>query len=154
MSGEAAYRLPAAPHCTIDSKQDYRSKNTMSLELSGIHKVYSQAHAGETLEALRDINLTVEAGSFVSIIGPSGCGKTTLLRIICGLEQPTRGTVLLGGRKIDKPDGSIGLIFQEFALFPWRNVIDNIGFSLEVQNVPKQERRRTGIVLPQEVRSG
>ena len=60
----------------------------MSLELRGIHKVYSQAHAGETLEALRDINLTVEAGTFMSIIGPSGCGKTTLLRIICGLESP------------------------------------------------------------------
>ena len=117
----------------------------MNLELSGIHKVYSQAHAGETLEALRDINLTVEAGTFMSIIGPSGCGKTTLLRIICGLEQPTRGTVLLGGRKIDKPDGSIGLIFQEFALFPWRNVIDNIGFSLEMQNVPRQERRKRAL---------
>lgn len=123
------------------SEPTIEAEHTMSLELTGINKVYSQAHSGETLEALRDINLTIEAGSFASIIGPSGCGKTTLLRIICGLEQPTRGTVLLGGRQIDKPDGSIGLIFQEFALFPWRSVVDNIGFSLEIQNVPKHERR-------------
>jgi len=117
----------------------------VSLELTSISKVYSQAHTGETLEALRDISLTVEAGTFVSIIGPSGCGKTTLLRIICGLERPTGGTILLGGKQIEKPDGSIGLIFQEFALFPWRNVIDNIGFSLEIQKVPRHKRRERAL---------
>lgn len=112
----------------------------MSLELIAISKVYAQAHHNETLEALRDISLTVEEGAFVSIIGPSGCGKTTLLRIICGLEQPTSGKILLRGGQIVKPDGTIGLIFQEFALFPWRNVMDNIGFSLEIRDVPRKQR--------------
>ncbi|MEE8380894.1 MAG: ABC transporter ATP-binding protein, partial [Thermodesulfobacteriota bacterium] len=80
-------------------------------------------------------------GDFVSIIGPSGCGKTTLLRIISGLEQPSTGKIFLRGKEIERPYGQVGLIFQEYALFPWRTVIDNIDFGLEIKKVPKKKRK-------------
>jgi NitT/TauT family transport system ATP-binding protein len=92
------------------------------------------------MEALRDINLEIKEGEFICFIGPSGCGKTTLLRIIAGLEKPTTGQVLLDGQEIKGPGPERGMVFQEYSLFPWKTVIDNIGFGLELKRVPKVER--------------
>ena len=112
----------------------------MSLELVNISKTYLHVNTKEEIEAVRDINFKVEDGEFVSIIGPSGCGKTTLLRIISGLAQPYAGKILLQGKEIEKPYGQVGLIFQEYALFPWRTVIGNIIFGLEIKKIPKKKR--------------
>ena len=111
------------------------------LELVNINKIFSNTNTNEKIEALTDISFGVEEGKFVSIIGPSGCGKTTLLRIISGLEQPSTGKIILKGKESEKPYGQVGLIFQEYALFPWRTVIDNIGFGLEIKNIPKAKRK-------------
>ena len=113
----------------------------MSLELDGINKNFFQEDTQTELKVLSGINCTVNDGEFISIIGPSGCGKTTLLRIISGLEKPSAGRMLLKNNEIKNPYGQVGLIFQEYALFPWRTVIDNIAFSLEIKNVPKKKRR-------------
>lgn len=113
----------------------------MILELSNISKYFSDANNNESIEALRRISFHVEEGKFVSIIGPSGCGKTTLLRIISGLEQPSSGTIILKGKELEETHGQVGLIFQEFALFPWRTVTDNIAFGLEIKNIPKPKRK-------------
>lgn len=113
----------------------------MSLELVNIGKFYSHLNTKEEIEAVRDVSFKVEDGEFISIIGPSGCGKTTLLRIISGLEQPSTGKIFLKGKEIEKPYGQIGFIFQEYALFPWRTVINNIDFGLEIKNVPKKKRK-------------
>jgi NitT/TauT family transport system ATP-binding protein len=113
----------------------------LSLELVDLNKTYFNAPNKEDIEAVREINFKVEDGEFISIIGPSGCGKTTLLRIISGLEKPSTGKIFLQGKEMEKPYGQVGLIFQEYALFPWRTVIDNIDFSLEIKKVPKEKRK-------------
>jgi NitT/TauT family transport system ATP-binding protein len=94
------------------------------------------------VEALKNINLDIEEGEFICLIGPSGCGKTTLLRIIAGLESPTSGAITLGGKQIPGPHPDRGMVFQEFNLFPWRNVRRNVEFGLETKGISKGERHR------------
>jgi NitT/TauT family transport system ATP-binding protein len=107
------------------------------LELKHISMVYSQR--GHRFEALRDVSVDIEAGEFISIVGASGCGKTTLLRIADGLVRPTRGEVSVDGRPVSGPGPDRGFVFQQDALFPWRTVIDNVIFGLEVQGHHKAE---------------
>ena len=97
---------------------------------------------GEPTVTLKDMNLEIEEKEFICIVGASGCGKTTLLRIIAGLETTTEGTILLSGKPIEGTDTDRGMVFQEYSLFPWKNVIDNIAFGLEMQGIPKAERRQ------------
>ncbi|MBU4075537.1 MAG: ABC transporter ATP-binding protein [Euryarchaeota archaeon] len=92
------------------------------------------------INALEKVNLEVKDKEFICILGPSGCGKTTLLRIIAGLDKPTAGEVLLDDIRVDKPGQDRGMVFQDYSLFPWRTVIDNIAFGLEVLGVDKKER--------------
>jgi len=108
------------------------------LTVSNVSRVF-ESDTG-MVEALRDISLEVSDKEFVCFIGPSGCGKTTLLRVIAGLDQPTSGEVLLDGVAIQSPDPERGMVFQEYSLFPWRTIIDNIAFGLEIKGVPKAER--------------
>jgi len=96
---------------------------------------------GEPTVALKDINLAIEEKEFICIVGASGCGKTTLLRIIAGLETTSEGQILLSGRPIEGTDTDRGMVFQEYSLFPWKSVIDNIAFGLEMRGIPKTERR-------------
>ena len=90
--------------------------------------------------ALSGVSFTVNAGEFVCIVGPSGCGKTTLLRLIAGLEQPTSGIIKMDGKVVTGPGSDRGMIFQEYALFPWRTVTGNIEFGLELKGLKKSER--------------
>ena len=88
--------------------------------------------ATEPLVALDDASFTFEQGEFVSLLGPSGCGKTTLLRIVAGLIPRTSGTVTIAGREVTGPYGDYGFVFQSPSLMPWRNVLDNVLFPMEV----------------------
>src|ERR1700730_11879907 len=117
---------------------DLRSSHN-KLELRGISMLYSRR--GRRFEALRNIALQVEAGQFISIVGASGCGKTTLLRIVDGLIMPTRGEVRVDGQTVSKPGPDRGFVFQQDALFPWRTVLDNVVFGLEVQGKSKRESK-------------
>ena len=90
--------------------------------------------------ALSGVSFTVNAGEFVCIVGPSGCGKTTLLRLIAGIEQPTSGIIKMDGKVVTGPGSDRGMIFQEYALFPWRTVTGNIEFGLELKGLKKSER--------------
>jgi NitT/TauT family transport system ATP-binding protein len=94
---------------------------------------------GSELEAIRDVNLTIHKEEFICILA-LGCGKTTLLRTIAGLDRVTSGEIMLDGEKIDGPNPKIGIVFQEYSLFPWRNVIDNVAFGLEMQGMGPEER--------------
>jgi NitT/TauT family transport system ATP-binding protein len=115
------------------------SLSLKKLELNGISMLYSRR--GQRFEALRNISFEVEAGEFISIVGASGCGKTTLLRIVDGLIMPTRGEVRVDGSAVTKPGPDRGFVFQQDALFPWRTVLDNVVFGLEVQGKSKRESR-------------
>ncbi len=108
------------------------------LEIKGVSKQFLAD--GKEMVALQDINLEIEDNEFICFIGPSGCGKTTLLRIVAGLEEATEGTVTLDGDPIKGPGPERGMVFQEYSLFPWRTVIDNIVFGLELKGIPVAER--------------
>ena len=93
-------------------------------------------------EVLKGVSFTVESGNFLSLLGPSGCGKSTILRIICGLETPDSGEVLVDGvdvTKVRPEKRNIGLVFQNYALFPSMNVAKNVGYGLKLQKVPEKE---------------
>lgn len=98
---------------------------------------------GTFTQALKDVNLEIGDKEFICLVGPSGCGKTTFLRIIAGLETATTGSVTIEGRAVTGPDPKRGMVFQEYSLFPWRRVIDNVAFGLEMKGVAKEERRQT-----------
>jgi NitT/TauT family transport system ATP-binding protein len=91
--------------------------------------------------ALHDVSLQVLPGEFVCVVGPSGCGKTTLLRVIDGLVEPDAGEVLIDGSPQPPPGPHAGFVFQSFRLLPWRTVIDNVEFPLQIQKLHKQARR-------------
>ena len=113
------------------------------LELKHIDRTYVDGQNGaNTVEALRDINLEVYKGEFVSIIGASGCGKTTLLRLIGGLDAPQGGEVLLNGEKITGPDPQRGYVFQQGSLFPWLTVEQNIASGLKARHVYRKQKER------------
>jgi len=94
-----------------------------------------------TLTALKDLDFTVRSGEFLTLVGPSGCGKSTLLDLLLGLGKPTKGRILIDGREIDGPGLDRGIVFQQYALFPWKTVRGNVEFGLEAQGIPKKERR-------------
>lgn len=112
----------------------------MTLVLQDLSKSFVIDGKSE-VEALSHLDLEVSEGEFVSILGPSGCGKTTLLRIIAGLDHASGGTILLNGNPISGPCPRMAMIFQEYSLYPWKTVIDNIAFGLEVKGVETQARR-------------
>jgi len=105
------------------------------LELTNVTKSFD----GEP--ALEDITLTVPEKAFLCILGPNRCGKSTLLRLIAGLDTPTGGRILLDGQPVVGPGPERGLVFQEYALFPWRTVTQNITFGLELKGLAKAERQ-------------
>ncbi len=90
--------------------------------------------------AVDDFTIDVKKGELISIVGPSGCGKTTILRSIAGLLQPTSGTIKIGDNEVKGPGSDRGMVFQDFALFPWRTVKQNVKFGMEMAGVPKEER--------------
>jgi NitT/TauT family transport system ATP-binding protein len=91
-------------------------------------------------EAVRDVTITVEPHEFVSLIGPSGCGKSSLLSIVAGFTKPTRGTTLLDGVPIRKPGAERGVVFQQYSLFPWLRVRENVEFGLKMAGVSRSKR--------------
>lgn len=98
-----------------------------------------------TAHALKDVSLTIKDGEFVCVVGPSGCGKTTLLNILAGFVEPTAGEILINGKPRREAKLSIGVVFQEYALFPWRTALRNVEYGLEIKGVPKQERRELAL---------
>jgi NitT/TauT family transport system ATP-binding protein len=96
--------------------------------------------AEDGVTALDNVSFTVAPGEFLAVIGPSGCGKSTLFNIIGGLLGGYDGRIAVAGEKVYGPHASIGMVFQEESTFPWRNVVDNVAFPLEIAGMPKRER--------------
>ncbi len=107
-----------------------------------IRKVFpNKREKNAGIEALGGINLEIREGEFFAIVGPSGCGKSTFLEIVAGLTKPTSGSIYIDGRPVDSPDHNRSIVFQGYALFPWRTVMENIAYGLEEKGVPKPKRK-------------
>ena len=102
----------------------------MTIEIKNICKSFEGKN--KNLSVLKDINLTINDGELICLLGPSGCGKTTLLRLIAGLEQPSSGEIIANGEVVKKPSGDRAVIFQQYSLFPWLTVLQNVTFGLEM----------------------
>ena len=111
------------------------------VEIRNVSKVFKLQD--QTIDALADANLSIAKGEFICLIGASGCGKSTLLRIMAGFEQPTSGQALMWGKPIEDPEPSRGMVFQDYALFPWLSVRDNIGFGPTARGLSSGEVRAT-----------
>lgn len=109
------------------------------IEIQGLSKTY-MSKSGEEVMAIDHIDLTFKAHSLTCIVGPSGCGKSTILRIASGLEKATQGQVIYRHRPVTKPSAEIGLVFQEYSLFPWLSVLDNVAAGLRFAGVGKRTR--------------
>ncbi len=118
------------------------AKDTI-IEVENVNKVWSPRQRGRPpVIALTRMSFAIVRGQFVVLLGPSGCGKSTLLRMIAGLDRPTEGEVRVGGRCVAGPGWDRGMIFQDYALFPWRTVMQNVTFGLEARGFAVSERRR------------
>ena len=142
------------------SGEKYKAKDRVRADRTD--ELYKDIPEGSTLMSIKDLrvvyrtddsetvavdnfSLDVKKGELVSIVGPSGCGKTTILRCIAGLLQPTEGLITIGDKECTAPGSDRGMVFQDFALFPWRSVLQNVEFGMEVAGVPKEERRERAL---------
>ncbi|RKJ00678.1 ABC transporter ATP-binding protein [bacterium D16-54] len=114
-------------------------KNVPEIEIQGVTKSY-ETREGSFL-ALEEVNLDVEKNEFICVVGPSGCGKTTLMNIIAGLNPPSTGTVKVRGELVTGPGKGKGVVFQQYALYPWLTVEKNVEFGLRMKGVEKEKRR-------------
>ena len=108
--------------CNADSK----------IHAVGIRKIYNEGQTNE-IEAIRDLSLDIVDGEFIALPGPSGCGKSTFLYMVGGFEKPTAGTLTLNDQPITGPGANRGIVFQEYVLFPWLNVYNNIAYGLRLK---------------------
>jgi len=111
---------------------------TSPIEIVGVAKAYDGQ--GDAVQALARVDLDIAAGEFVTIVGPSGCGKSTLLYILGGFIPPSEGTIRVGGKSVTGPGIDRGIVFQEYALFPWLTVLGNIAYGLEMKCLGAAER--------------
>jgi NitT/TauT family transport system ATP-binding protein len=116
------------------------------IQINAVNKIFSTG--GREVVALKNINLDVQRGEFICLLGPSGCGKSTLLNAVAGFSSPTTGSILVDGKPVQSPGPERGMVFQEYALFPWMTVEKNIAFGLEIKKMPKaQISEKVGALL-------
>jgi NitT/TauT family transport system ATP-binding protein len=116
------------------------------IQLENLAKTY-HTQRGESIRALEDIDLEVRENEFVTLVGASGCGKSTLLKLIGGLVAPSCGTIRIRDRVLDGPHSDVGFVFQEALLLPWRSVIDNVLFSIEMLGLDRRRYRERALEL-------
>lgn len=109
----------------------------MSIDINNVSKLFITKT--KDFIAVKDINLHIDDGEFICLLGPSGCGKTTILRMIGGLETPESGKIYADGNLVEGPSKDRGFIFQQYSLFPWLNVLDNVTFGLNITEKDKKE---------------
>ncbi|WP_299525940.1 ABC transporter ATP-binding protein [uncultured Methanobrevibacter sp.] len=111
----------------------------MAIEIKNINKSFHARGSDHDIKVLDNVNLNIKDGEFVCLLGPSGCGKTTLLRLIAGLDHPTDGEVIADGEHVNEPSGDRAVIFQQYSLFPWLTVLDNVLFGLNLKKDSNKE---------------
>ena len=121
--------------------RDSAPTTKVALRVAGVRKAFG------TLEAIKNISIDIADGEFVSLLGPSGCGKSTLLMMIAGLTHPTAGQLELAGTPITGPRNDVGVVFQSPVLLPWRTVIDNVLFPIELLRLPRAQYQKRAMEL-------
>ncbi len=111
---------------------------TPKLEISAVTKDYAPLRGGLAVRALDNVAFSVSEGEFVSLLGPSGCGKSTLLMLIAGFERTSRGHISVDGREVTAPGADRGLVFQDYALFPWKSLIENVMYGPLKRGLPRR----------------
>ena len=112
------------------------------VEIQGVNKIYGTNHV------VKDLNLSIEEGEFLTLLGSSGCGKTTTLRMIAGFEEPTTGNILVEGEQVEDKEPferNVNTVFQSYALFPHKTIYDNIAYGLKMKKCLRQ-RLRNGLL--------
>ncbi|MFC7097054.1 ABC transporter ATP-binding protein [Halobaculum marinum] len=126
---------------TADEHGEHPEGRRVSLRLDGVTKEFTEDDGG-TVVAVDDVSLDVYDGEFIVLVGPSGCGKTTTLRTVAGLEQPTRGSIIIDGEDVsgqEPRERDVAMVFQNYALYPHKTVRDNIAFPLQIRKFPSDE---------------
>jgi len=118
-----------------------------AVRIQGVDKIYPVQNGAVT--ALKDVNVSVGGGEFVSILGPSGCGKSTLLRCVAGLDRPTSGSITLGGKPVDGPPLDMGFVFQRDVLLDWLSVIKKVLLPCQIKKLPIKEWEPKALALLQ-----
>lgn len=116
------------------------NENGVSIEVRNLRKSWGK------VEVLKDVNFSMEAGGFLTLLGPSGCGKSTLLRLICGLDEVSGGQILIDGKDVTglaAAERNLGMVFQNYALFPHMTIEENIAYGLKIRKVPAAEKKKT-----------
>jgi NitT/TauT family transport system ATP-binding protein len=117
---------------------------SIKIRLNGIEKRFTSGQGIEQT-ALSQVNLEIGAGELVCLVGPSGCGKTTLINVMAGFEKPTTGAAVIDGKPVTDPNPDHIMIFQDYGLFPWKTVLDNIQFGLQARGFPVTESRERAL---------
>jgi NitT/TauT family transport system ATP-binding protein len=110
--------------------------------IRNLTKSFVDGKTGRSTMAVCKVHMNIQENEFVTIIGPSGCGKTTLLNMVAGFIEPTDGEIWIDGKRVQGPGGGKGMVFQQFALFPWASAVKNIEFGLKVKGMGKEERQK------------
>jgi len=124
----------------VNRKMAPTEKEAVRINIRGVSKQFLDIAQSQEILALQDIDLEVGHAEFLTIIGQSGCGKSTLLNVIAGFEQVSAGSIEIDGKPVTRPGPDRGVVFQEYALFPWLTVYENIAFGLREQRIPRPER--------------
>jgi NitT/TauT family transport system ATP-binding protein len=113
----------------------------IKLSVRDLEVVYTNSDTGESIRTIDKVSLNIETGAFVSIVGPSGCGKTTFLNVVAGLQKPSAGNISIDGKSISGPGQDRTVVFQRPSLFPWKTVLRNVTYGLELRGVKKKTAR-------------
>lgn len=125
----------------IDQRQlPARIDGSVTIECRHVSKEFTSRQSAASVQALDAIDLSICSGEFVVLLGPSGCGKSTLLSLIAGFQVATQGEIMHNGRAVHGPDRNRTVVFQDYALFPWLTLLDNVAFGLKAQGIGKAER--------------
>ena len=116
----------------------------MEIRIDAVEKSFKRPGSDADLKVFGPVTLHISPGTFVAIVGPSGCGKSTLLKMLAGFEKTSTGTLSIGGKRVTEPTPSVGMVFQEYALLPWKTAQENVELGLKYRGVPESERKAIG----------
>ena len=139
--------VPSVSHRPRPQVADTAATPAPLIEIRGVSAGYENKRQKTRLIALRDVFLDVYPGEFLAIVGPSGCGKTTLINMIAGFMKPLEGSIRVGGKIVDGPGPDRAMVFQDYAVLPWRTVYTNVRFALENRH-PRPSREASGSASP------